>query len=239
MPWLGVGELLNLAAGWAPDDADAERGRGRPSTARSVRARSADAAGRSVAWHGRYAWGAPEEGGEPVAGAGRSRDGDRRRKQWVAAGAGDQHRGYRQQVDGQGARDGLALPARPGYVPPVDGDLEGCRSGHDAGRQGSRRCRRPGAGGRGRSRHQATGRRDRGTRGRGQPPGPRPPRRGPGQRVRQFTLVGLRQAKQQRRARLSAGPKPTAPGHILTQPNGSHNMATVRLLLIGGRHGFS
>ena len=78
---------------------------------------------------------APEEGGEPVAGAGRSRHGDWRREQGVPAGAGDQHRGYRQQVDGQGARDRLALPACPGYVPPVDGDLEGCRSGHDAGRQ--------------------------------------------------------------------------------------------------------
>src|SRR6266566_3385313 len=95
----------------------------------------AGAAGRSVAWHGRYAGGAPEEGGEPVAGAGRSRHRDRRREQWVPAGAGDQHWGYRQQVDGQGARDRLALPARPGYVPPVDGDLEGCRRSHDAGRQ--------------------------------------------------------------------------------------------------------
>jgi hypothetical protein len=53
----------------------------------------------------------------------------------VAAGAGNQHRGYRQQAGGQGARDRLALPARPGYVPPVDGDLEGRRGSHDAGRQ--------------------------------------------------------------------------------------------------------
>jgi hypothetical protein len=89
----------------------------------------------SVAWRGRYARGAPEEGGEPVAGAGRSRHADWRRKQGVAPGAGDQRRGYRQQVDGQGARDRLATPARPGYVPSVDGDLKGCRSGHDAGRQ--------------------------------------------------------------------------------------------------------
>ena len=88
-----------------------------------------------MGWRGRYARGAPEEGGEPVAGACCSRHGGRRREQWVPPDAGDQHRGYRQQVDGQGARDRLALSARPGYVPPVDGDLEGCRGGHDAGRQ--------------------------------------------------------------------------------------------------------
>ena len=55
----------------------------------------------------------PEEGGEPVTGAVRSRHGDWRPEERVPAGAGDQHRGYRQQVDGQGARDRLALPARP------------------------------------------------------------------------------------------------------------------------------
>src|SRR5260221_13141197 len=78
---------------------------------------------------------APEEGGEPVAGGGRGRHGDRRREQWMPTGAGDQYRRYHQQVGGQDARDRLALPARPGYVPPVDGDLEGCRSGQDAGLQ--------------------------------------------------------------------------------------------------------
>ncbi len=78
---------------------------------------------------------APEEGGEPVAGAGRWCRSDRRREQGVAAGARDQHRGYYQQGGGQGARDRLGLPARPGYVPPVDGDLEGRRGGHNAGRQ--------------------------------------------------------------------------------------------------------
>jgi len=77
----------------------------------------------------------PRKAASRSLGAGRSRHGDRRREKRVPAGAGDQHRGYRQQVDGQGARDRLALPASPGYVPPVDGDLEGCRSGHDAGRQ--------------------------------------------------------------------------------------------------------
>jgi hypothetical protein len=51
------------------------------------------------------------------------------------AGARDEHRGYDQQAGGQGARDRLALSARPGYVPPVDGDLEGGRRSHDAGRQ--------------------------------------------------------------------------------------------------------
>jgi hypothetical protein len=50
-------------------------------------------------------------------------------------GAGGQQRGYHQQVSSQDARDRLALPARLGYVPPVHGELEGCRGGHDAGRQ--------------------------------------------------------------------------------------------------------
>ena len=53
----------------------------------------------------------------------------------MAAGAGDQHGGYHQQASGEGARDRLALPARPGYVPPVDGDLKGCYGGHHAGRE--------------------------------------------------------------------------------------------------------
>jgi AcrR family transcriptional regulator len=106
-----------------PGTAFRRTSRGRPSTARSARAWSADVAGRSVALHVGCARRAPEEGGEPVAGAGRIRHGNRRREQRVAAGAGDQHRGYRQQAGGQGARDRLALPAGLGYVPPVDGDL--------------------------------------------------------------------------------------------------------------------
>jgi hypothetical protein len=53
----------------------------------------------------------------------------------MPAGAGDEQRGYRQQAGGQGAGDGLALPARPGYVPSVNGDFKGCYAGHDAGRQ--------------------------------------------------------------------------------------------------------
>jgi hypothetical protein len=81
-----------------------------PPTARSVRARSADTAGRSVAWHGRYAQRAPQEGASRSLGPARSRHGDRRRKQWLAAGAGHQHRGYRQQAGGQRARLRLALP---------------------------------------------------------------------------------------------------------------------------------
>src|SRR6185437_6636623 len=63
VPWLGAGELLNLAAGWAPDDAGA--GSSSPSRAsvlsgllRVPRARPADLAGRSVARHVRYAVGA-------------------------------------------------------------------------------------------------------------------------------------------------------------------------------------
>src|SRR5712691_2681859 len=61
------GERAVFAGGYTPFR---RTSRGRPSAARSARARPADAAGRSVAWHGRYARGAPEEGGEPVAGAG-------------------------------------------------------------------------------------------------------------------------------------------------------------------------
>src|ERR1019366_8784014 len=100
--------------------------------------------GRAVVdWLVGYGWGvgpgeggrAREEGGEPVAGAGRCGHGDRRREQGGPAGAGDQPRGYHQQGGGQGARDRLALPARPGYVPPLDGDPEGGRGGHDAGRE--------------------------------------------------------------------------------------------------------
>src|SRR5690348_15584856 len=92
--------------------------------------------GRSVvAWGVIFPGSAPEEGGELVAGAGRCWHGDRCREQGVPAGTGDEHRGYRQQAGGQGAGDRLVRPARPGYVPSVDGDLEGCRSGHDAGRQ--------------------------------------------------------------------------------------------------------
>jgi hypothetical protein len=53
----------------------------------------------------------------------------------VPAGARDEHRRYDQQAGGQGARDRLVLSACPGYVPPVDGDFEGGRRGHDAGRQ--------------------------------------------------------------------------------------------------------
>src|SRR5258707_293767 len=78
---------------------------------------------------------AAEESGELIAGAGGCRHGDRRSEQGVPGGARDECRGDHQQAGGQGARDRLALPARPGYVPPVDGDLEGGRGGHDAGRQ--------------------------------------------------------------------------------------------------------
>jgi hypothetical protein len=78
---------------------------------------------------------APEEGGEPVAGACCCPHGDWRCEQRVPAGAGDQRGGYLQQAGSQGARDRLALSARPGYVPPVDSDLEGGRGGYDAGRQ--------------------------------------------------------------------------------------------------------
>src|SRR5260370_38036588 len=62
---------------------------------------------------------APEEAGEPVAGAGRRWHGDRRCEQGGPAGARDEHRGYHQQAGGQGARDRLALAARPGDVPPA------------------------------------------------------------------------------------------------------------------------
>src|SRR5215470_18468210 len=78
--------------------------------------------------------GAAEERGEPVAGAGCECHWDRRGEQGVAAGAGNQQRSEFQQVDGQGVRDWPAVPARLGYVPPVHGDLEGCRGGHDGER---------------------------------------------------------------------------------------------------------
>ena len=60
---------------------------------------------------------------------------DRRREQGVSAGVGNQQWGHRQEVGGEGVRDRLAMPARPGHVPPVDGDLEGARTRHDARRQ--------------------------------------------------------------------------------------------------------
>ena len=85
-----------------------------------------------MAWQGVMPGERPRKAASRSLGPAVGRHGDRRREQGVAAGAGDQQRGYHQQAGGQGARDRLALPARPGHVPPVDGDFEGGRGGHRA-----------------------------------------------------------------------------------------------------------
>jgi hypothetical protein len=70
-----------------------------------------------------------------VAGVGLRWHADWRREEGMAVGAGDQQRGYCEEVGGQLARGWLAVAARAGYVLPVDGDLGGSRARHRAGCQ--------------------------------------------------------------------------------------------------------